>query len=224
MNIFSMDSMLGRFLYWIADIFILNILWTIFSLPIFTIGASTTALYYSMMQRQRRDESYIHKNFIKAFKENFKQSTILWLIMILVALVLFADLRIGLFFNINQNLLIGKIFIVVSVILMIPYLFVLLYIFPIQAKFENTIKDNLKNAILMAIGHLGYTLLLLMIVATFVVLTLFSRAFIGVEILFGVGLYAYLTSNVYITIFRKHLPDELEEDLEAIGYKHKRDR
>jgi len=224
MNIFSMDSMLGRFLYWIADIFILNILWSIFSLPIFTIGASTTALYYSMMQRQRRDEGYIHKNFIKAFKENFKQSTILWLIMILVALVLFADLRIGLFFNINQNLLIGKIFIVVSVILMIPYLFVLLYIFPIQAKFENTIKDNLKNAILMAIGHLGYTLLLLMIVATFVVLTLFSRAFIGVEILFGVGLYAYLTSNVYITIFRKHLPDELEEDLEAIGYKHKRDR
>lgn len=224
MNIFSMDSMLGRFLYWIADIFILNILWIIFSLPIFTIGASTTALYYSMMQRQRRDEGYIHKNFIKALKENFKQSTILWLIMILVALVLFADLRIGLFFNINQNLLIGKIFIVVSVILMIPYLFVLLYIFPIQAKFENTIKDNLKNAILMAIGHLGYTLLLLMIVATFVVLTLFSRAFIGVEILFGVGLYAYLTSNVYITIFRKHLPDELEEDLEAIGYKHKRDR
>ncbi len=224
MNIFSMDSMLGRFLYWIADIFILNILWIIFSLPIFTIGASTTALYYSMMQRQRRDESYIHKNFIKAFKENFKQSTILWLIMILVALVLFADLRIGLFFNINQNLLIGKIFIVVSVILMIPYLFVLLYIFPIQAKFENTIKDNLKNAILMAIGHLGYTLLLLMIVATFVVLTLFSRTFIGVEILLGVGLYAYLTSNVYITIFRKHLPDELEEDLEAIGYKHKRDR
>ena len=63
-----------------------------------------------------------------------------------------------------------------------------------------------------------------MIVATFVVLTLFSRAFIGVEILLGVGLYAYLTSNVYITIFRKHLPDELEEDLEAIGYKHKRDR
>ena len=224
MNIFSMDSMLGRVLYWIADIFILNILWIIFSLPIFTIGASTTALYYSMMQRQRRDESYIHKNFIKAFKENFKQSTILWLIMILVALVLFADLRIGLFFNINQNLLIGKIFIVVSVILMIPYLFVLLYIFPIQAKFENTIKDNLKNAILMAIGHLGYTLLLLMIVATFVVLTLFSRAFIGVEILLGVGLYAYLTSNVYITIFRKHLPDELEEDLEAIGYKHKSDR
>ena len=77
MNIFSMDSMLGRVLYWIADIFILNILWIIFSLPIFTIGASTTALYYSMMQRQRRDESYIHKNFIKAFKENFKQSTIL---------------------------------------------------------------------------------------------------------------------------------------------------
>lgn len=217
MNIFSIDSHLGRFLYWTADIFVLNILWVICSLPIFTIGASTTALYYAMMKRQRRDEGYIHINFFNSFKSNFKQSTVIWLIMLFIGMVLYSDLCIGLYFNNTQGNDIGKIFIISSIILFIPYLFILIYIFPVQAKFENTIKNNLKNALLMSIGHLGYTFLIILIIGSFIFLTLTSRAFIGVEILFGVSLLAFLTGNIFITIFRKHLPNELEEDLEAIG-------
>lgn len=219
MRFFSTDSFLGRFLYWTADIFILNILWLICSLPIVTIGASTTALYYSMMIRQRKDEGYIHKNFFKSFKANFKQSTIIWLIMLLVGAIIFFDFRIGLFLNITQNSLIGKVFILTSVVLAIPYSFIIMYIFPVQSKFENKITDNLKNAILMAIGHLGYTFLIIVITASFILLTFMSHAFIGVELLFGFGLYAFLTGNIYIMVFRKHLPNELEEDLEASGIK-----
>lgn len=217
MNIFSPDSYLGRFLYWAADIVILNILWLICSLPIFTIGASTTALYYSLMKRSRRDESYVHKNFFNSFKANFKQSTIMWLIMLVIGAVLFLDYRVGTLYN-TQGYGVGKFFIIISIILSIPYMFVLTYIFPVQAKFENSIKDNFKNAILMAIGHLGYTILILIIVASFVLLTFISRAFIGVEILCGFSLLGFLTSNVFITVFRKHLPNELEEDLEAVGH------
>lgn len=217
MNIFSADSLLGRFLYWTADIFILNLLWLICSLPIVTIGASTTALYYSLMIRQRRDEGYVYKNFFKSFKANFKQSTLIWLIMMLVGAFIYADYCIGQYMCSVQNAPIGKVFIVISIILAIPYLFVQLYVFPVQAKFENKISDNLKNALLMAIGHLGYTLLIVVIAASFILLTLISRAFIGVELLFGFGLYAFLTGNIFITIFRKHLPGELENDMEAIG-------
>lgn len=214
MNIFSPDSILGRFLYWAADIFILNVLWIICSLPIFTMGASTTALYYALMKRQRRDESYVHKNFFHSFKSNFKQSTIIWLIMLLIGALLFADLRIGMLYNANGYAL-GKIFIITSILLLIPYSFILIYIFPVQAKFVNTIKDNFKNSILMAIGHLGYTALILIIIASFILLTFISRAFIGIEILCGFSLLAFLTSNIFIMIFRKHLPNEFEEDLEA---------
>lgn len=219
MNIFSSDSLLGRFLNWTADIFILNILWLICSLPIITIGASTTALYYSMMKRIRRDEGYVRTNFISSFKSNFKQSTIIWLIMLVIGAVLFADFRIGLYLNTSNGNPVGKLILVISIILMIVYGLVLIYVFPVQAKFVNSVKDNIKNAFLMAVGHFGYTLLIFTIIATFILLTFISQAFIGVEILFGFGLYSFLTGNIFITVFRKHLPDELEEDLEAVGLK-----
>lgn len=217
MNIFSSDSLLGRFLNLAADIVILNILWLICSIPIFTIGASTTALYYSLMIRQRRDEGYVHRNFFKSFKDNFKQATVIWLVLLVIGLALFVDLRIGILLNATAGSAIGKLFIISSIILLIPYSFVLMYIFPIQAKFENSIKNNLKNAILMSIAHFGYTILLLFIAATFILLTLVSKAFIGIEILCGVSLFVYLTSNIFIMIFRKHLPDELSDDEQASG-------
>lgn len=217
MNIFSSTSLLGRFLNFIADLVILHFLWVICSLPIITIGASTTALYYSLMIRIRRDEGYIHRNFFKSFKQNFRQSTILWLIIILVSAVLWSDYRIGVYLNTVSNGPMGNIFIVTTVILSIPFILICLYIFAVQAKFENKIFDNIKNALLMSIAHFGYTLLLIFISATFILLTLASTAFIGIEILCGASLYAYLTGNIFIAIFRKHLPDEIEDDKEANG-------
>lgn len=217
MNIFSANNLLGRFLNLVGDLVILNILWIIFSLPIFTIGASTTALFYSLMIRIRRDEGYVHTNFTKSFKENFKQSTIIWLIMLVIGVILVFDYRIGIYFNSIGNKAVGSVFVVISVLFLIIYSLILTYIFPVQAKFENTIKDNFKNAFLMSIAHFGYTILIFVITATFVILTLSSKAIIGVEIFLGMSLYAYLTSNVYIMVFRKHLPEEIKDDEEASG-------
>ncbi len=215
MNIFSVNSPLGRFLNLAADIVIVNFLWLIFSLPIVTIGASTSALYYALMKRQRRDEGYIHTNFWKGFKENFKQGTAIWLIMLAIGCILALDLRIGIYaIGPMRNFMIFT-----SVLLMVPYTFTLLYVFPVQAKFENKVLDNIKNAFLMSIAHFGYTLLALFFLATFVFLSVVSHAFLGIVILCGMGLFAYLTSNIFIMVFRKHLPDELSDDEQASGMK-----
>lgn len=217
MNVFSANSLLGRFLNLVGDLVILNVMWIVFSLPIFTIGASTTALYYSLMIRIRRDEGYVHTNFTKSFKENLKQASIIWLIMLVIGCLLFFDYRIGTYLNSIGSTTVGSIFVIASILLLIVYLLVLTYIFPVQAKFENTIKNNIKNAFLMSIAHFGYTILILIITASFILLTLASKAFIGIEIFVGVSLYAYLTSNIFIMIFRKHLPDELKDDEDASG-------
>ena len=220
MNIFSSDNFLGKFMNWIGNLVIINVLYIICSLPIFTIGASTTALYYSMMKYIRRDEGYVHTNFLRSFKENFKQSTIIWLIMSLVGFIIFLDLRIGMTFNgIEGGSIAGKCMIISSTILLIPYLFILLYIFPVQAKFVNPIKKNMLNSLLMATAHFGYTLLIILFIATFALLVLTSKAFIGLGIFCGFSLFAYITGNIYIFVFRKHLPDEFEDDLEARGEK-----
>ena len=76
----------------IFDMMCLNVLWLVCSLPIFTIGASTTAMYTVMLKVVKNEEGYIVKGFFKAFKENFKKSTIIWLILLVIGGFLGADL------------------------------------------------------------------------------------------------------------------------------------
>ena len=98
-----------------------------------------------------------------------------------------------------------------------PYTLILLYIFPVQAKFENRIAANIKNALLMSIANFGYTLLMLVILVTFVFCLVKSKTFMGLFIVCGFSLTAWILSNFFVIIFRKYLPDEYEEDMEATG-------
>lgn len=162
MNLFSYDSPLSRFLYFIADIVTLHILWVIHSLPVITVGASTTALYYSCMKRIRTGEGYVTKNFRKSFKENFKQSTIIWLILVITGLLFSIDIR----FSIALNNTMGQIMLISCSVFLIPFILLSLYIFPVQAKFENTIFQNIKNALIMSVRHFFFSLFLIAIYLT----------------------------------------------------------
>lgn len=213
MNIFSTDSFLFRFLNLIADIVLLHILWIICSLPIITIGASTTALYYTAMKRVRKDEGYIVKNFLLSFKQNLKQSTIIWLIVLATGIILYIDFRIAM----AAEGMLGKIMLIGCSTLIFPYTFTLLYIFPIQAKFENNVIANLKNAFLMSFSNLGCTFALLVLIATFVILAFSYAPFIGVLVICGMGTFGYLSAGIFVYIFRKYIPNELEEDIESNG-------
>lgn len=213
MNLFSLDSPLFRFLNMVYNLVILHILWILYSIPLVTIGASTTALYYSCMKLLRTKEGYVHKNFHKAFKENFKQSTLIWLGMVVVGLLFTLDIRIGM--SLDNTM--GKVMIVGCSIFLIPLVLIAVYIFPVQAKFENRIRDNLKNALILSLKHFPLSLFILAIYATFIILTLSFPPFIGLLLCCGMGLFAYLTSNIFIFIFRKYIPDEMEQDAEKSG-------
>ena len=90
-QVFSPDSPVISFLGKIADLIIINLLVIICSLPIFTIGASWTAMYYVTVKMVKNEESYVTKDFFKSFKQNFRQATVIWLINLIVLLVLGAD-------------------------------------------------------------------------------------------------------------------------------------
>lgn len=210
MNLFSYKSLLSKFLYLVADVMILHLLWLICSIPIITIGASSTALYYACMKRTRTDEGYITTNFFKSFKQNFRQSTIIWCIIVCVFSLLFIDISISL----QIDGLLGKVLLFTSGFLIIPAIIISIYIFPVQAKFDNSIFNNFKNAIFMSISALPFTIILVAIFLTFLILTLFFVPFIGLMIICGAGLYGYLMSSVFVQIFRKFLPEEQEEDIQ----------
>ena len=93
-RIFNVDNPVFRAINTIGKIFLLDMLWLICSIPIFTMGASTTALIYACM-KIKDDEGYVTSNFFKSFKENFKQSTAIFLIYLVVGIVLAADFILG---------------------------------------------------------------------------------------------------------------------------------
>ena len=102
-RIFDMDNPLWRFLGKLADLMILNILFLLCSIPIFTIGASLTGVYYVCLKIKEQEEGYIVRNFFKSFKQNFVQSTIIWLIMLALGLLLGTEFYMYRDLSMNNN-------------------------------------------------------------------------------------------------------------------------
>ena len=92
---FSMDNKFFTFMNKVADLCILNIICLVCCIPIVTAGASITAMYYVTLKMVRNEEAYIVWSFFKSFKDNFKQATIINLIMIAVGAVLYLDLNVA---------------------------------------------------------------------------------------------------------------------------------
>ena len=158
-KLFNMDNKFFSFMGRAADLFMLNVVFVICCLPVVTIGASLTALHYVTLKMARNEESYIIRSFFKSFKQNFKQSTIINLIMLLIAGVLYFDTNIVRQMGGSMSKVLYIIFIALGII----YLAVFLYIYPVLAKFYNSIKNTFRNAFLMSIMHLPYTILMALI-------------------------------------------------------------
>lgn len=217
-KIFNIDGPVFRILSRFADLFWLNLLFIVCSLPIVTIGASTTAMYYVTLKMAKDEESYITKSFFKSFVQNFKQSTVIWLIYLIVGVVLILDLRVangGSLANILNTNTISNV-VIVSVSLMgILFIITKMYIFPILAQFDNTVKNTFKNAFFISIRHLPYTALMLVIAAVPVVLMWFEpAAYLLLFIVFA--LLAYINSKFFNKIFANYMPKEENEESEEV--------
>lgn len=196
MPFFSYESKFSQTMLKLCSTAWLNLLWFLCSLPIFTAGASTTALYYVTLKMARDEETNLTKLFFKSFRENFRQATTLWLILLAVGLVLAADgyilyhLRLAAtgFPGVLWTLILALI-IVVSIV----YVIVLMYVFPLVASVSNTNWAMLKNSFFIGIHYLFCSILIFAIhlAMFYVVVNLFTPA-----IIFGQGLCAFLSSHL----------------------------
>lgn len=121
-----MDNKFFTFMNKVADLCILNIICLVCCIPIVTAGASITAMYYVTLKMVRNEEAYIVRSFFKSFKDNFKQATIINLIMIAVGAILYLDL------NVAKNMpgSAGQIFHVIFMAFVIIYYVLFLYVYP----------------------------------------------------------------------------------------------
>ena len=151
-KIFDLNNPVMRFLSGIADLMILNVVVTICCIPIITIGASMTAMHYVLLKMARNEEGYIIKDFFKSFKQNFKQATIIWLIMLVFILVFIGEYFIVMYSGIEFPKEMSVVLIVAASLLFI----ISTYIFPVLSRFDNTIKQTIKNGCLMSIMAAPY--------------------------------------------------------------------
>ena len=213
---FSVDSPLYRFASRLTDILILNLLWILCSIPIFTIGAATTAVYYVNLKMIKNEEVYIVRSFFKSFKENFKQSTIMWLIYLFAAIVLATDYYYLFQISEKSNIVLKGI----TVLATILYLFAILYAFPLQARYENPIKRTIFNSIIISIRYFKRTIIIIGLLVVITFIGLYTTTTLIFAILFGVGILSYVVTAYVLKIFeeieRKNIEvlNEEQEDKE----------
>ncbi len=91
-GLFSIENPFWQFINRLLHVILLNFLWFICSIPIVTMGAATTAVYSVTLKMVRNQEGYTVKSFFEAFRTNFRQSTVIWLILLVIGAVIGADL------------------------------------------------------------------------------------------------------------------------------------
>lgn len=213
-RIFNMDNKFFTFMGRVADLIILNLLCLVCCIPIVTIGPAITAMFYVTMKMVRNEESYIVRGFFHSFKENLKQGIIINLILLAAFIMLFFDISLVRGMEGTMYKVLFYIFLVLLFLCTLIYT----YIYPVLAKFYNTIRNTFVNAFLMSIRHLPYSFLMI-IISLLPLAILFIPSFQAQSLvlmlffLMGGALIAYINAHFFVKIFDKYIPEEEKEEL-----------
>ena len=150
------ESKLSRALTWMIDIIFSGLLWCLFSLPLVTIGAASSALYYAAVKCIRHDRGRLSRVFLDGFRKNFKSATRMWLLYLAAGAVgaanVFAAFQWGGTLLSPLTALGGVVF--------LPLLLTLPWMFAYISRFENSLKGSLVFVGYLAAHHPGKSLLL----------------------------------------------------------------
>ncbi|EOS73481.1 hypothetical protein C817_05101 [Dorea sp. 5-2] len=204
-HLFNLDGPVLQFINKIVYSVYLNILWFICCIPVITIGASTTALFYVTLKISKNEEGSITKAFFHSFKENLRQGTVIWLILLAFGIILGIDGYV--LYHMRFENVFWTLCTAVFCVAAAAYAIILMYIFPLLARFDNTIGAMFKNALFIGVRFLFCTAL--MAVIYFVMLLIVVRIFTP-AVIFGEGLCALLCSCLLSNIL--NLCQEKTED------------
>lgn len=195
MKLFSYGSTFSQAALRAASSCYLNVLWLICSLPVVTVGAATTALYSVTLKLAEGDDGHLTQRFFRAFRENFRQATVLWLIVLAGGVFLALDGYILYHLRASSTgaaAVFWTLLLAVILAAAVAYAIILAYVFPLTASVVNTNLAMLKNSFLIGTHYLFCTIVVFVIhfAMFFVVVRLFTPMLI-----FGEGLCALLSSH-----------------------------
>lgn len=150
-RLLDINNPVMRFIIHLFDCMVLSVLWMVFSLPIFTMGAASTALYDTVYTRIRKDEGYLWQCFWNSFKTNFKRSTLAWLPMLAMMIFLMYDV-LALRALIQNGNPLGRLFGVLLVLLCVAAVWSV-YLAAYSARFQGSVADTLRFSFFLMMAH-----------------------------------------------------------------------
>ena len=212
-DFFNLNGGIMGFMSKVADVIVLSLLWFVCSIPIVTMGAATTALYYTAVKVIRRERSYIFRSFFSSFKENFMQGTFLWLLFLAVMSLLGINIRFSRgVMALGKGRTVGFALTAVYGFMGLLAVFTALYMLPVLSRFVLKKRQILMMSLLMSVRHLPYTLLM----AVIVVLSVGSMLYAPVAVCFAPAAGALLYSLPMERLLKRYIKPE-----ETDGYKDK---
>ena len=204
---FRYGSPFYRFMNFVTNLILLNLLWIFTSLPIFTAGASTTAMYHVLLQYVNKQDDEVVKPYFRSFKRNFKQATLIWIPHSLLGLALGAEL-----FYLSETGA-GVIWWILFVAVAVLYMMVSAMLYPMLGRYENTTRAIIFNSMNLTFRNpLPMVSAAVLNAAPLLLLLLDLEKFLWTSLVWtfgGLTLLCYLNAVIVMRIFRKY--EEPEE-------------
>lgn len=205
MGFFSPEGPIYKFISRFWDMVVLNFLWVVFSLPIITIGASTTAAFSVTLKMVDDEEGYIGRSFIKAFKDNFKQGLFMGIIMLAAGCIIYINA--ALFEGMDSHPIL---LILVAFIVGLYFLFSFLYAFPLAARYHNSVFKIFANSRQICQKYMVRTIILLALIVLVMITIILNNITRYIGFLMGPSFTIFL-----ISAFAKRIFQDIEKQNKA---------
>lgn len=206
-NLWNPNSPFMQKMTTITNLIFLNILWLLCCLPIVTAGASTSAMYSVLFAYRRKETDSVVRPFFSAFRKCFRQSTVIWLILLVLGIALGYDV-IHLIFQTDGFSFLCIPVVIVAILVVITGC----YIFPQIALFENKLVPMVKNGFLLfVLFPIPSVAIIILNLAPWILLLFLPQIFwmtVLLWTLIGFALLAYLNCFLLENVFKRYMPKD----------------
>ena len=207
---FSLDSKFMRTMSMIADLIILNVIYLVTCLPVVTIGAASTAMYTVCFRLGTAREGSLVKGYFRAFRDEFRQATLVWLFLLLFGAASCVNIFIFLSMDGWMHYLFFPFVLFLLVVLMMTG-----YAFPLLSQFRNDTKSVIKNALIFSVAYLPRTVLIV-VINVFPWALLLTNLYLFLQVGF-MWVIIYFAAAAYINarLLKKVFAPYMEQEEEA---------
>lgn len=199
-QLFSTDGIIYRIMNKTGNIILATMLWLVGCIPVVTIGVSTAAFYYTIVKSVRKDVGYVHSEFWRGYKLNFKKGVAATILLLALGTVLGLELRLIL----ENGVQVSRMWYSLCGLLVLVTLLVVLYLFPVMSRFDMKLGRLCMLAFVISIRYWYITAALI----AGLVAVIFAQIFLLPLplILLTPGLWCYGSSFLVEKAMKSYMP------------------